>query len=314
MGLTQSILQEKLEPGDLIEIFRGLYSHWCLYVGDGNVIHMTMPVAPSKLLSFLIPRGKGLVKKEPLSVVVGKGRYRIHPRNNEKCSCRSRKQILRDAEALVGKEVDHDFRNSCVAFFDALFDGVFDSGEEELELGDLIEIFRGPYSHWGVYVGDENVVHLTVPDGASGLAASSVGSAPGHNQNGLVMKDLLSTVVGGGKYRVNNKHDKKYGHKPWQEIVFNAEGMVGKWVPYSLFGNNCEHFATKLRHGVAVSEQVEEAEKQLLLASGSGIGVGLGTILQLGPVAALGAAGMTSMTALSLGVSAMGNRNTPQRR
>ena len=29
------------EPGDLVEIFRPGYQHWAVYVGQGDVVHMT---------------------------------------------------------------------------------------------------------------------------------------------------------------------------------------------------------------------------------------------------------------------------------
>lgn len=35
--------EEKPQPGDLIEIFRGNYQHWGIYVGDGYIIHLAPP-------------------------------------------------------------------------------------------------------------------------------------------------------------------------------------------------------------------------------------------------------------------------------
>ena len=34
------VLQPEPQPGDLIEIFRGFYSHWAVYVGGGYVVHL----------------------------------------------------------------------------------------------------------------------------------------------------------------------------------------------------------------------------------------------------------------------------------
>lgn len=34
---------EKPEVGDLIEIFRGSYQHWAVYVGDGFIVHLAPP-------------------------------------------------------------------------------------------------------------------------------------------------------------------------------------------------------------------------------------------------------------------------------
>lgn len=72
----------------------------------------------------------------------------------------------------------------------------------------------------------------------------------------MVKKDPLSKVAGESTYRINNKNDEKYGHRPRDEIVRDAEAMVGKQMDYHLFNGNCEHFATKLRNGVSISGQV----------------------------------------------------------
>uniref|UniRef100_A0A8C9PPY6 LRAT domain-containing protein n=1 Tax=Spermophilus dauricus TaxID=99837 RepID=A0A8C9PPY6_SPEDA len=115
--------------------------------------------------------------------------------------------------------------------------------------GDLIEIFRFGYEHWAIYVGNGYVVHPAPTRGVSGFS-SVVGN------RAIVKKELLSMVAGRDKYRVNNKNDKKYNPLPPNKIVQQAEKMVGKEVPYSLTSDNCEHFVTKLRHGVSLSGQV----------------------------------------------------------
>uniref|UniRef100_UPI004038A5A1 phospholipase A and acyltransferase 2-like n=1 Tax=Callospermophilus lateralis TaxID=76772 RepID=UPI004038A5A1 len=122
------------------------------------------------------------------------------------------------------------------------------------EPGDLIEIFRGAFEHWAVYVGEGYVVHLTSPSEAEGPSVSGLGSVLGNRA--IVKKELLSVVAGVDTYRVNNKNDGKYEPLPPDEIVQQAEKMVGKYVPFSVTNNNCEHFANKLRYGVSRSDQV----------------------------------------------------------
>uniref|UniRef100_A0A8C9UP01 LRAT domain-containing protein n=1 Tax=Spermophilus dauricus TaxID=99837 RepID=A0A8C9UP01_SPEDA len=120
--------------------------------------------------------------------------------------------------------------------------------------GDLIEIFRFGYEHWAIYVGNGYVVHpAPTPEAARG-GVSGFSSVVGNRA--IVKKELLSMVAGRDKYRVNNKNDKKYNPLPPNKIVQQAEKMVGKEVPYSLTSDNCEHFVTKLRHGVSLSGQV----------------------------------------------------------
>uniref|UniRef100_UPI000E55CC89 HRAS-like suppressor 2 n=1 Tax=Urocitellus parryii TaxID=9999 RepID=UPI000E55CC89 len=119
--------------------------------------------------------------------------------------------------------------------------------------GDLIEIFLGAFEHWAVYVGKGYVVHLISPSEVEGPSVSFFSSVVGNRA--IVKKELLSVVAGGDTYWVNNKNDNKYEPLPPSEIVQQAEKMVGKYVPYSLTNNNCEHFANKLHYGVSFSNQ-----------------------------------------------------------
>ncbi|KAJ6652765.1 hypothetical protein lerEdw1_010913 [Lerista edwardsae] len=148
------------------------------------------------------------------------------------------------------------------------------SSQEELEPGDLIEISRQYYTHWALYVGGGNVIHLTVPDGASGVSHSSVPSV--HAKKGLVKKEPLSRAVGKDSYHVSKKYDEKYNRRPRKEILRDAEAMVGKWVEYDLFASNCEHFATGICHG---------AENGL--AATTAVGVGLGILAIAGVTVAI---------------------------
>ncbi|XP_063293675.1 phospholipase A and acyltransferase 3-like [Pelobates fuscus] len=115
--------------------------------------------------------------------------------------------------------------------------------------GDLIEFIRPFYQHWGIYVGDGYVVHLTDQEGWSSLSSALGGSA-------VVRKDLLESVANGCGYRVNNKYDQKTIPYPPQDVVKAALDLVGQTMPYSVTSANCEHFATELRYGKCFSDQV----------------------------------------------------------
>uniref|UniRef100_A0A3P9H9B1 LRAT domain-containing protein n=1 Tax=Oryzias latipes TaxID=8090 RepID=A0A3P9H9B1_ORYLA len=119
---------------------------------------------------------------------------------------------------------------------------------KESKPGDLIEIIRGNYSHWAVYVGNGYVVHFGAPKSQSG---SSIGGV-----DGIVMKEKLEDVAGKDKWRVNNSLDKKYKPLPPDEIVKKACSLVGVSLKYHLTKYNCEHFATEMRYGKAESRQV----------------------------------------------------------
>ncbi|CAH2325243.1 HRAS-like suppressor 3 [Pelobates cultripes] len=114
--------------------------------------------------------------------------------------------------------------------------------------GDLIEFIRPFYQHWGIYVGDGYVVHLTDQEGWSRLSSALGGSA-------VVRKDLLENVANGCGYRVNNKYDQKTIPYPPQDVVKAALDLVGQTMPYSVTSANCEHFATELRYGKCFSDQ-----------------------------------------------------------
>uniref|UniRef100_A0A1A8JJQ9 LRAT domain-containing protein n=1 Tax=Nothobranchius kuhntae TaxID=321403 RepID=A0A1A8JJQ9_NOTKU len=121
--------------------------------------------------------------------------------------------------------------------------------------GDLIEIFRVTYQHWAVYIGEGNVVHFVASEGASGIS-----TMPDKDQKGTVRKEKLKDVVGDSKWTINNYLDEKYPPRCNNDIVKAACNLVDSELSYNLFSYNCEHFATEMRNGRAVSRQVDKAK------------------------------------------------------
>ncbi|CAB1337538.1 unnamed protein product [Coregonus sp. 'balchen'] len=80
--------------------------------------------------------------------------------------------------------------------------------DEKPEPGDLIEIFRGTYQHWALYVGDGFVIHLAPPSEAPGARANSMMSVL--SDKAQVKKEEIWDVVGHDEWRVNNQLDQKY--------------------------------------------------------------------------------------------------------
>ncbi|CAB1325048.1 unnamed protein product [Coregonus sp. 'balchen'] len=79
--MAPTLYDEKPEPGDLIEIFRGNYQHWTLYIGDGFVIHLAPPsevpgASSNSMMSVLSDKAK--VKKEEIWDVVGHDQWCIN--------------------------------------------------------------------------------------------------------------------------------------------------------------------------------------------------------------------------------------------
>ncbi|NXS86110.1 HRSL1 enzyme, partial [Erpornis zantholeuca] len=120
--------------------------------------------------------------------------------------------------------------------------------------GDLIEIKRGIYQHWALYVGDGYVIHVTpVDENAPPLSASTVTLL---TKMAKVKMELMEKVAGNDDWNVNNKYDRSHIPFPMMEIVWRAARWIDREVPYDLLGSNCEHFVTMLRYGEAVSDQV----------------------------------------------------------
>ncbi|XP_072345412.1 phospholipase A and acyltransferase 3-like isoform X1 [Scyliorhinus torazame] len=122
--------------------------------------------------------------------------------------------------------------------------------------GDLIEIFRGAYQHWAIYIGNGYVIHLT-SDGGSGETSSNVMSSS--TIFAVVKKERLSAVAGSSKYHVNNTADQIRNRLPVRQILQNAEAQVGNRQKYNVTAANCEHFVKWLCYGKAESRQAENA-------------------------------------------------------
>ncbi|XP_061581400.1 phospholipase A and acyltransferase 3-like [Cololabis saira] len=147
--------------------------------------------------------------------------------------------------------------------------------DEKPEPGDLIEIFRGSYQHWAVYVGDGFVVHLAPPSEVPGAGASSVMSVL--TEKAMVKKEELWDVVGINQWKINNCLDNEYSPRPVHIILRDAGELVGQELPYCVFRGNCEHFANELRYGKAESRQVRKAGEVVMVA-GAAAAVGFGIL------------------------------------
>ncbi|XP_042564094.1 phospholipase A and acyltransferase 3-like [Clupea harengus] len=127
------------------------------------------------------------------------------------------------------------------------------------EPGDLIEIIRGIYSHWALFIGNGEVIHLT-GDGVPAKGAilgilASIGSFSGI---AIVKKEKLKEVALGDKWSVHNRLDNNCETKSPDVILKEAEQLVGQEIPYNLLTNNCQHFVTNLRYGKPACRQIRK--------------------------------------------------------
>ncbi|XP_035515372.1 lecithin retinol acyltransferase a [Morone saxatilis] len=136
-----------------------------------------------------------------------------------------------------------------------------------LRRGDLLEVPRTIFSHYGIYLGDNKVAHL-IPDILPVLTNDKklIGSVITNKRLILgciyrcatVRVDTLEDFAYGSKILVNSM-DKMMKNRALsnEEVAKGAEKLIGAF-PYSLLWNNCEHFATYCRYGSAVSRQTEQ--------------------------------------------------------
>jgi len=116
---------------------------------------------------------------------------------------------------------------------------------EEPPLGSHLVTPRGIYSHHGIYVGNEQVIHY-------GGLAHGVRSGP-------VEEVSLAHFAQGRKIRV--RHDPPQFDR--LEVVERARSRLGE-CNYRLLTNNCEHFCAWALQGESYSRQVEFLPMQLL--------------------------------------------------
>uniref|UniRef100_A0A8C1VC28 LRAT domain-containing protein n=1 Tax=Cyprinus carpio TaxID=7962 RepID=A0A8C1VC28_CYPCA len=134
---------------------------------------------------------------------------------------------------------------------------------EEPKSGDLIEISRGLYEHWAIYIGDGYVIHLVLLSEHADAGVNSVKSVL-HNK-AEVKKGKLKDVVGEDQYRIHNLLDEQFEPHPTEDILRDAGSLVGNILQYNVFTRNCEHFVTLLRYGKPQSQQSSSPEDSGLI-------------------------------------------------
>ncbi|XP_029349701.1 retinoic acid receptor responder protein 3-like [Echeneis naucrates] len=144
---------------------------------------------------------------------------------------------------------------------------LFDS---EPKPGDLIEIFRGFYQHWAIYIGENEVVHLIPPNSDSGSLDLLMFM---ESSTATVRRQKVWDVIGCHDYHINNLLDEECEPHSPDVIVKEACGMVGRDLPYNISSNNCEHFVTELRYGKPESRQVKRAQTLALVGGAAAAGV-----------------------------------------
>uniref|UniRef100_A0A3P9MQU1 Lecithin retinol acyltransferase b, tandem duplicate 1 n=1 Tax=Oryzias latipes TaxID=8090 RepID=A0A3P9MQU1_ORYLA len=140
-------------------------------------------------------------------------------------------------------------------------------GAQRFQRGDLLEVPRTLFTHFGIYLGENRVAHL-IPDILPALTADSCQIQEMVTNTRL----LLGVLSKRASVRVDSVEDFAYGARillnamdgavrsaplPAEEVARRAERLLGG-VAYSLLWNNCEHFVTFCRYGSAQSLQTDQ--------------------------------------------------------
>uniref|UniRef100_A0ABM5F1I9 Uncharacterized protein isoform X1 n=1 Tax=Pogona vitticeps TaxID=103695 RepID=A0ABM5F1I9_9SAUR len=294
MSQTYSVEAEpRPEPGDMVEFLRPCFIHYAIAIDKEHVVHLTKgsphncssdtdPTAEVKIERLSVVAGKCKYRinnkydkryepRPPKDIVriakakVGqKGRHSLFRNDCEEFATRMRYGVPitgqveeePDGGVQVGQEEKYNlFKDSCEDFVPSLCYG--SPGHEQVEAkprpepGDMVVFPRSFYMHYAIAVDKEHVVHLTsaAPEGSPHNCSSDT------DPTAEVKIERLSVVAGKCKYRINNKYDKRYEPRPPKDIVRIAKAKAGQKGRHSLFRNDCEEFATRMRYGVPITGQ-----------------------------------------------------------
>lgn len=132
-----------------------------------------------------------------------------------------------------------------------------------IKAGDVISVSRtrfhinNIYKHFGVYIGNNRVVHFTALGGKCETDAKLA----------YIQETDLEVFLAGGEYHIESYTATCFNR---DDIVYRAKSRVGKGLGlYGLVLNNCEHFAVWCATGKYHSLQVERVARFLLGRIGS---------------------------------------------
>ncbi|XP_063278806.1 lecithin retinol acyltransferase [Prinia subflava] len=170
--------------------------------------------------------------------------------------------------------------------------------------GDLLEVPRTLFIHFGIYLGENRVAHL-MPD-----ILPSITSDRRQIQQVVTNKRLILGVIARtASVRVDTVEDFAYGGSILvnhmdrlfedqvlgsEEAARRAEKLVGA-TAYSLLWNNCEHFVTYCRYGAPVSFQTDKFCETVKMIIRDQRSVLASVLVGLASIACLGVAPSTTL-------------------
>ena len=148
---------------------------------------------------------------------------------------------------------------------------------EEPEYGDVICVHRIGFEHYGIYVGDDKVIHYDIDPSDHYKICIHQASMEEFLNGSLVYSICEFPKVYGrpteeipfAEFRKKFAHPEKaqtlwdvlkisnYHLYTPEETVIRARERIGE-TQYSLWTNNCEHFANWCKTGISESHQIED--------------------------------------------------------
>ncbi len=116
--------------------------------------------------------------------------------------------------------------------------------DNELKKGNILRVSRGLYWHYGVYSGDDHVIHFTSEENDT-----STNNLIIETNTSKFIRDALEIEVLSFPKKV-----KENDVFSMDETCSRAKSQIGRG-DYSLSNNNCQHFALWCKTGLAFSGQ-----------------------------------------------------------
>ncbi|XP_061098648.1 phospholipase A and acyltransferase 1-like [Conger conger] len=144
------------QTGDLIEIFRSVYQHWALYLGNGYIINL-VPVGKIRVeskssLKCVLSR-KAVIRLQPLKEVVKGDSYCINNKYDDNHTPLPICDIAHRAWLFIGHEVPYDVLSSNCEHFVTLLrygEAVSEQATWAIEAINLVTAATGALSVLGI--------------------------------------------------------------------------------------------------------------------------------------------------------------------
>ncbi|MBQ9207277.1 MAG: lecithin retinol acyltransferase family protein [Treponema sp.] len=121
--------------------------------------------------------------------------------------------------------------------------------------GDIVSVNRGSYRHFGIYVGENQVVHFSADSGRELDPETAV-----------VRQTSVEEFLEGAPLEIQKPLNRKSFSA--KSTIRRAKSQVGEMKgQYNIAWNNCEHFAMWCKYGVKKSRQVKTVSRNVLMSS-----------------------------------------------